>query len=140
MERRSAIIGAVLGIVGLIVVYKAVDVAQRSRGPHTFAQAIINDANRGKAEAQFKLAQMYDAGNGVEHDAVKAVHWYKKAAKQGYAEAEYRLGVLYYEGKGISNDIKEGLKWCSQAAEHGYDKAKEKLKEWGHATKEAFSK
>jgi TPR repeat protein len=50
---------------------------------------------------QFNLDSMYHAGNkGVEKDAVKAVHWYRKASDQGYgyAYAQCHLGNVHNKG------------------------------------------
>ena len=47
----------------------------------------------GDKEAQFNLGEMYDKGEGVEVDKVKAFEWYQKAAVQGYSKAQFNVGV-----------------------------------------------
>ena len=42
-------------------------------------------ANNGDAKAQSDLGWMYETGNGVSQDYIKAVEWYLKAARQGEA-------------------------------------------------------
>lgn len=51
-------------------------------------------ANIGNAEAQFKLAEMYAQGQGVQADAAQARHWYEASAAQGYEPARRKLTTL----------------------------------------------
>jgi len=51
-------------------------------------------ANIGNAEAQFKLAEMYAQGQGVQADPTQARHWYEAAAAQGYEPARRKLAAL----------------------------------------------
>lgn len=46
-----------------------------------------NDAEHGDVDAQFKLGQFYECGEGVKADEEKALYWYGKAADQGHDEA-----------------------------------------------------
>ena len=80
---------------------------------------IIKMAQDGDVEAQFKLAECYHDGVGVEKDLKEAVKWCRKAAEQGKAKAQIMLSVSYYYGNGVSQDKIEALKWCRKAAEQG---------------------
>jgi TPR repeat protein len=40
-------------------------------------------AENGNVQAQYKLALMYEKGEGVEASFDKALHWYDRAAKSG---------------------------------------------------------
>ena len=51
-------------------------------------------AEQGVVNAQFRLAQMYHKGLGVEQDYKEAVKWWKLAAEQEKALAQCKLGVL----------------------------------------------
>lgn len=51
-------------------------------------------AQLGSAEAQYKLAEHYEQGLGVEPDREQARHWYEKALQQGYEPAGQRLKAL----------------------------------------------
>jgi TPR repeat protein len=62
---------------------------------------------------------MYGNGNGVEKDAVQAVHWYRKAAEQGGAYAQYNLGNKYRWGEGVEKDAVQAVYWYRKAAEQG---------------------
>ena len=49
-------------------------------------------AEQGHADAQYRLALMYDYGEEVEQDYAQAFKWYQKSANQGYANAQYNIG------------------------------------------------
>ena len=76
-------------------------------------------ADRGDAEAQYNLGQMYYRGEGVPKDSNQAVFWYTKAAAQGHARAQYILGVMYYKGKGVTEDTSLAIFWFNEAADQG---------------------
>jgi TPR repeat protein len=52
-------------------------------------------AQKGNAEAQLMVGEMYEAGRGVEKDTEQAMAWINKAAEQGNKAAGYKL--LYYD-------------------------------------------
>ena len=56
-----------------------------------FMQGLFNYQHKmaelGNAEAQFKLAEMYEQGQGVAADPKQARHWYEAAAAQGFQPA-----------------------------------------------------
>jgi TPR repeat protein len=62
---------------------------------------------------------MYDKGQGVAQDYVKALSWYLKAAEQGLSASQHRLGSMYYIGQGVPQDYAAAAKWSRQAAEQG---------------------
>ena len=74
-------------------------------------------AEQGVVNAQFRLAQMYYEGLGVEQDYKEAVKWFRLVAEQGDAEAQRSLGEMYHEGLGVEQDYKEAVKWYRLAAE-----------------------
>jgi TPR repeat protein len=76
-------------------------------------------AEKGDAEAQFKLGYLYDLGRGVVKDEAEAVNWYRKAADQGYANAQAGLGRMYSNGLGVAKDEVEALKWYRKSADQG---------------------
>jgi len=51
-------------------------------------------AQRNVVCAQYRLADLYEAGSGIQRDPVKALELYRKAAQAGHAGAEYRLAEL----------------------------------------------
>ena len=87
-------------------------------------------AARGSVEAEYKLGEMNEAGQGTAKDLQAARDWYLKAAAHGHVGAEYKLGTFYENGIGVSVDREEARRWYEKAAEHGIFMAQRKLKEW----------
>ena len=83
-----------------------------------------NAANQGIAEAQFRLSQMYQTGEGVDKDETAATHWLFQAASQGLAQAEYEYANALEFGRGIKRaQIKDVAAWYKKAAENAYPEA-----------------
>jgi hypothetical protein len=59
---------------------------------------LIKKAEKGDADAQYQLAEMYAEAQGVDQDYAKASQWARKAADQGNAKAQYRLASIMYMG------------------------------------------
>jgi uncharacterized protein len=74
-------------------------------------------ANKGAAHAQYGLGAMYENGQGVAPNTVKASGWYRKAAEQGHPDAQFNLGNLYGDGRGVARDLDRGMQWLRKAAE-----------------------
>ncbi len=81
---------------------------------------IINKANRGDKQAQYKLAMMHLSGNGLPKNIDSAKSWLQKSAQQGHLQAQYQLGMLYTQNK---QTWKKSLFWLTQAAKQGYQNA-----------------
>ena len=77
-------------------------------------------ADQGDAQAQYRLGEMYDNGEGVAADDLKAVKWYRKAAEQGHPGAQWLLGYKYEYGSGVAVDNVESIKWFRKAADQGH--------------------
>src|SRR5690348_16396974 len=72
-------------------------------------------AERGDAEAEFGLGEIYEQ---VDGDYKKAEVWYGKAAEHGSVEAKYRLALISMAGnEGSSPDLVKAYKWTWLAAE-----------------------
>ncbi len=106
-----------------IPVYITEDVS----GREDRAAALRGAAEKGDAQAQFNLGEMYRTGEGVAQDYKEAAAWFRKAADQGLAQAQYDLGVMYHEGKGVAKDRQEAVAWYRRAAEQGFAKAQYNL-------------
>lgn len=76
-------------------------------------------AEQGNPEAQFALAEAYDAGDGLLQNFALAAEWFKRAAEQGYTPAQHRLGQYLHAGRGVATDQGAALRWLSAAAENG---------------------
>ena len=76
-------------------------------------------AEKGNAEAQFRLGYCYENGEGMAQDYTQAVYWYEKSAMQNYAGAECNLGWLYETGKGVAQDYGKAFAWYEKSALQG---------------------
>lgn len=76
-------------------------------------------AERGNAEAQYRIGLMYEFGRGYPVDKTQAVAWLRKAANQNHAAAQQELGVVYATGDGVPKDEREAVAWFRKAANLG---------------------
>jgi TPR repeat protein len=88
-----------------------------------FSSALVQHrkaADHGYLPAQFALGVMYQNGQGVAQNSVKAVEWWRKAAANGHAKSQEVLGVLYSLGAVVRrNDAEAVVKWLHKAADQG---------------------
>jgi uncharacterized protein len=90
-------------------------------------------AEKGDAEAQAKVAELYREGKAAAQNVPEAFKWYTKAAQQGLAVAQYKLGEMYRDGQGVAKDAQEATKWFQKAADQGHQAAKGEIKKLGSA-------
>lgn len=76
-------------------------------------------AERGSAEAQYRVGLMYEFGKGYDADMAQAIVWLRKAAAQGHVAAEVELGVIYTSGDGVTRDDVQAVGWFRKAATQG---------------------
>ena len=76
-------------------------------------------AQEGVADGAYNLGMLYDSGNGVEHDSVRAAYWYRRAAEAGHLHAQHNLAVAYANGDGVEMDFNKALAWWTLAASSG---------------------
>jgi hypothetical protein len=72
-------------------------------------------AEKGDADAQYQLAEMYAEAQGVDQDYAKASQWARKAADQGNAKAQYRLASIMYMGLNGERLQPQGLQLFQKA-------------------------
>ena len=77
----------------------------------TAAKELRPVAERGDAEAQYRLGLMYEFGKGFAADKARSMAWLGKAATQGHASAEVELGVIYATGDGVPQDGVKAVEW-----------------------------
>ena len=77
---------------------------------------LINDAEQGDAESQYKLAVFYGSGFGVSQNDEESLKWLTKAAEQGHVMALHSIGTKYLEGEGVAQDYVEAYKWFKWAS------------------------
>lgn len=120
---------------------------------------LMEDACDGDKAAQLRLAEAYEAGEGIEMSPSRALAWYHRAAlteggqthvylppvggaghgvvlpvetgdaKLGSAEAQYRLGLIYRDGRGAGKNTWRAKYWLKKAAKSGHELAAEALAE-----------
>src|SRR5215472_16230295 len=76
-------------------------------------------ADHGDRTAMQNLGWLYENGQGVTPDYVKAREWYEKAADKGVAVAMDNLGLLYANGQGVTQDYAKAREWYEKAADKG---------------------
>ena len=71
------------------------------------------------ADAQYRLAIMYQNGLGVVANELMAFKCMVSAAKQGLGLAQHGLGFMYLEGECIARDSNKAIEWFTRSAEQG---------------------
>lgn len=86
-------------------------------------ELLLPAAEKGDAEPQALLGQIYNAGWGVPVDYDQAFKWWSRAAEGGSTDALWGLGLLYDDGKGVTKDSAKAVKLWRRGAEQGNIKA-----------------
>ena len=76
-------------------------------------------AQKGNAEAQFKVGEMYETGFGVKEDKAEAATWITKAADQGHETAGFKLLYWDIEKNGVTDANKGELEALRAKANDG---------------------
>jgi hypothetical protein len=76
-------------------------------------------ADRGDAEAQYRVGLMYEFGKGYPQDKAQGIAWFRKAAAQNHVAAQTELGIIYATGDGVAKDSKQAVEWFQKAAPQG---------------------
>ena len=86
----------------------AADLIDQSANIFKFQQKL---AQNGNVNAQYKLASMYETGEGVSKSLEKAKHWYSRAASAGSTPAEQRGQYLIIKQRGY--DQNKDIDWLN---------------------------
>jgi TPR repeat protein len=76
-------------------------------------------ADKGNAEAQFRLAGLTCRGLGVPKNRTECIRLYRLAGDAGIVRAQADLGLLYLTGSGTTADLEEGVRLVRLAADGG---------------------
>ncbi len=77
-------------------------------------------ANQNQPAAQYRLAKLYEIGEGVAQDSEMARQLTERAARNGNRIAMHDLALYYAEGRGgVKTDLPTAAKWFEKAAERG---------------------
>jgi len=90
-------------------------------------------AEKGNADAQFKLGLAYHNEELMPADAQESFKWYMKAARQGHLAAQKVVGDSYLSGWGTAMNNVTALEWYKKAAEKGLDEAQYATGFWFHS-------
>jgi Sel1 repeat len=99
----------------------------------TLSVLLSSAAEAGDGDAQFNLARMFELGEGVKVNPVKAVEWYQKgmlsrvlqnintlsallspAAETGHVKAQFNLGLAFKFGKGVEANPVKAVEWIQK--------------------------
>jgi hypothetical protein len=81
------------------------------------SENLLEMAQNGDAESQYKLGLNYIYGTDVPKDASKAAEWFKKSSDQDYLPARRELGILLASGEGVEQDLPTAVQYLGEAAE-----------------------
>lgn len=77
-------------------------------------------AEKGLAEAQYWMGQLYNDGIGCESDTDESLKWLEKAAQQGHMKANTMSGELYMRHRCLNyDDVDKAISYFSKAAADG---------------------
>ncbi|WP_295956355.1 tetratricopeptide repeat protein [Rhodoferax sp.] len=85
----------------------------------TALKELASLAEKGNAQAQYRLGKIFNLGQGVPPDKKEAAKWFHLAAQQGLAAAQGALGYLCLVGEGVSQNSDLALEWTRKAAQQG---------------------
>lgn len=77
-------------------------------------------AEAGNGDAQNRIGEMYEFGQGVARNNDEALKWYRLAAEQNVVAAWHNLGRSYNFGTGVEQDYAKAEEWYRKAAEKGH--------------------
>lgn len=77
------------------------------------------EADKGVAEAQYRVGLMHKFGWGTERDHAVAARWFTSAAGQSHPQAQFELGIYYKDGRGVARDMAKSAEWFLKASEQG---------------------
>jgi localization factor PodJL len=81
---------------------------------------IRKSANQNQPAAQYRLAKLYEIGEGVTQDSEMARQLTERAARNGNRIAMHDLALYYAEGRGgVQTDLPTAANWFEKAAERG---------------------
>ncbi len=83
------------------------------------ARLIREAADDGVVVAQYRLAKLYETGQGVPRDLAQSRDWTETAAEAGNVKAMHDLAVFYANGEGGPLNYAGAVQWFRSAAEYG---------------------
>ena len=112
---------AVLGLMVCLILLPNFALALEE-DPSELFWVMIEEARWGESEAQYAVAMMYAAGEGVQEDQEEATKWFEKAAEEGHPHAMFKIAERYEKGIGVEKDPDKAMHWYREAAKTGVGK------------------
>lgn len=81
------------------------------------AQSVL--AEKGMADAQYDVGEMYEKGSGVATDVKKAFSWYERSAAQNHIKAQFKVAYMYYKGQGVESNVNKAFNLMDKPANEG---------------------
>ena len=69
---------------------------------------------------EYRIGKMHAAGQGADHDYLKAAEWFQLSAEKKYKYAQYSLGALYHRGQGVEQDLDKAFELYLKSAKQGF--------------------
>lgn len=123
------LVGAVAGILGLIVAGVAIPVradafddafnaysAEDFGAARTMLKRLAQD---GDIRAQYLLGRIYSEGEGVSKDDAEGAKWYRLAADRGDIVSQLALGTMYVNGRGVKRNLIQAYSWFTIVSHNG---------------------
>jgi TPR repeat protein len=79
---------------------------------------------QGNSDAQYKLCELSERGQGLPQDYQEALRWCGLAADQGHGGAMFMLGRLYHTPHGVAQYFVRAHMWYNLASAYGYEEGK----------------
>ena len=76
--------------------------------------------DQGELIAFYRIAVMYQEGDGVPQDYTMTKKWHQIAAYDGFSWSQYELGIMYRDGVVVSKNDVLAARWLLAAAEQEY--------------------
>ncbi len=120
----AAAIAACLGLAGNASADMAEADALYHDGQYEAAFAAYAElAKEQDGMAMLRMAQMFEAGEGVAASNTRALTWYRRAAAHDVAEAHFRIGEMYETGTAVPRDYSAAVRAYQAAADLGHTEA-----------------
>lgn len=92
---------------------------EEAREEAALYEELLNRAESGDAEAMFRAAEFYYAGQYTAKDEKQALRWFRESAKLEYVPAMLRMMRFYEKGELVKQNFKLSMSWAKKAAATG---------------------
>ncbi len=121
VSARKAVSAALARWFGCLLALLVITASVQADGLFDFQMKL---AQRGNAEAQFKVGEMYETGFGVEANRQEAEKWITRAANKGHETARFKLLYWDLQKNGLNRLNQAGLNEVRAKAGAGNVQAK----------------